>query len=779
MLDVRDRPRFTSERASQVANQLYGIVADARELPSERDQNFMLLRGGKPTAVLKIANSKEDRQVLALQNEALGFVEQQDPTLMVPRVLPALDGADVTTVVGDGEHEYMVRLYSYLPGVPLAEAAPYTPGLIRAVGRFLGRLDRALLGFSHPAADRPLLWNLATVEPVIIQNLDYIPDPARRSAVAGYLANFQRHTRPHLSQIRHAVIHNDANDYNVLVHQFGAGKQVVAGLLDFGDMIRSPLVFEVAVAAAYVMQNADEPLDAAATLVAGYHDCLSLARQEVETLLDLITIRLCTTVVLAAKQSALEPGKPYLLISQEGAWRILDQLLAMDKAPATTLFLQACDLGPMASSSRKWRRQLVDRRKKAVGPSLSLSYRRPLHIVRGFGQYLFDDSGKAYLDCVNNVAHVGHCHPKVVSAGRKQMAVLNTNTRYLHENLIRYAERICDTLPEPLNVCYFVCSGSEANELAIRLARTYTGEQDMIVVDGAYHGNTTTLIDHSPYKHDGPGGRGAPSHVHKVPMPDPYRGQYSGSDAGPRYAGTVKHTLDAIADAGAGIAGFICEPLLGCGGQIVPPEEYLSTTFKYVRQAGGLCIADEVQVGFGRVGTTFWAFEDRGAVPDIVTLGKPIGNGHPLAAVITTPEVAAAFANGMEYFNTFGGNPVSCAIGLAVLDVIQEEGLQQRALSVGKVLMDGLRELMERHELIGDVRGRGMFLGIELVADRHSKMPAVNEAALLVERMKDRGILLSTDGPDHNVIKIKPPLVMTEGDAKFAVQQLDAVLKGL
>ena len=430
---------------------------------------------------------------------------------------------------------------------------------------------------------------------------------------------------------------------------------------------------------------------------------------------------------------------------------------------------------PAESLSVEQIRQL---RTEHIGPSLSISYQQPLKIVRGWMQYLYDENGRAYLDAVNNVSHVGHCHPRVVKAGQEQMAVLNTNTRYLHENLVRYAERLCATLPEPLSVCFFVCSGSEANELALRLARTHTRQKDIIVVDAAYHGNTTTLVEISPYKFDGPGGSGAPSYVHTVPVPDVYRGQYRGSDphAGEKYANYVEEAIRQVQQNQSNLAAFICESLLSCGGQLVLPENYLKAAYRHVRNAGGLCIADEVQVGFGRIGTHFWGFETQDVVPDIVTMGKPIGNGHPLAAVVTTPEIAASFNNGMEYFNTFGGNPVSCAIGMAVLDVIAEEQLQANALQVGTHLMDGLRKLMEKHAIIGDVRGLGLFVGIELVLDRETLVPAAAQASYIANRMRERGILLSTDGPFHNVLKIKPPMLFTPANADFLVETLDEIL---
>jgi len=420
-------------------------------------------------------------------------------------------------------------------------------------------------------------------------------------------------------------------------------------------------------------------------------------------------------------------------------------------------------------------------RRRHLGGTLSVSYRRPLKIVRGEGQFLFDEDGRPYLDCVNNVCHVGHCHPCVVEAAQRQMAALNTNTRYLHDHIVEYARRLSGTMPDPLEVCFFVCSGSEANELALRMVRTATGRKDVVVLDGAYHGNTGGMIDISPYKFDGPGGAGRPDHVHVAPVPDTFRGPYRGDDpeAALKYAAGVGEAVRGADAAGRPVGAFFAESLPGCAGQIVLPDGYLGAAYEHVREAGALCVADEVQVGFGRVGTDWWAYETQAVVPDIVTLGKPIGNGHPLGAVVTTREIAEAFDNGMEYFNTFGGNPVSCAAGLAVLDVIEEEGLRAHALEVGTRLRDDLAALVARHELVGDVRGLGLFIGVELVRDRDSLEPATREAAAVIEEMKQRGILLSTDGPFGNVIKIKPPLVFSRDDAGRVVEELDEVLAGI
>jgi 4-aminobutyrate aminotransferase-like enzyme/Ser/Thr protein kinase RdoA (MazF antagonist) len=418
-------------------------------------------------------------------------------------------------------------------------------------------------------------------------------------------------------------------------------------------------------------------------------------------------------------------------------------------------------------------------RRALLGKSLSISYQRPLKIVRGWMQYLYDETGRAYLDVYNNVPLVGHSHPRVVQAAQSQLALLNTNTRYLHDNVNRYAERLTRLLPEPLRVCFFVNSGSEANELALRLARAHTGCEDIIVLEHAYHGHTNTLIDISPYKFDGPGGRGKKPWVHVAPLADDYRGAYRRGDkqAGAKYARHVADILERARTEGHGVAAYIAESLPSVGGQIIFPPDYLAEVYHHVRRAGAVCIADEVQVGFGRLGTHFWGFETQDVVPNIVVLGKPIGNAFPLAAVVTTAEIANSFNNGMEFFSTFGGNPVACAAGLAVLDVLEEENLQQQALRVGTHLIESLRGLQTRHALIGDVRGSGLFLGIDLVLDRETREAAPLQASYVVNRLRDCGILAGTDGPHHNVIKLRPPLVFSESDADLFVKTLDAILQ--
>ncbi|WP_168797456.1 aminotransferase class III-fold pyridoxal phosphate-dependent enzyme [Neolewinella litorea] len=415
---------------------------------------------------------------------------------------------------------------------------------------------------------------------------------------------------------------------------------------------------------------------------------------------------------------------------------------------------------PAESPSLPPTEEMRQQRDHKLGYSLSVSYHRPLTVLRGSGSYLYDDRGRRFLDTVNNVAHVGHEHPRVVEAIQRQAAVLNTNSRYLHPTILELADELTNLLPDELSVVHFVNSGSEANELALRMAEAVTGTRRVLAMEMGYHGNTTRTIDVSSYKFGRRGGAGRPAETVLLPLPDQLRRRHLQPD------------WDTNDDAPRT---FIAESILSCGGQLMLPPGYLDSVFKRVRAHGGITIADEVQTGLGRVGSHWWAFELQGVVPDIVTIGKPFGNGHPLAAVVCTTRVAEAFANGMEYFNTFGGNPVSCAAGLAVLTTLREEGLKQRAAEVGGYLTGLLNQLRANYPLIAEVRGAGLFLGFELTGK--DLAPATAPASYLKNRMRELGFLMSTDGPHENVIKIKPPLCFTRAQAERLVDFLDRVLR--
>lgn len=1006
-------PAFDPAAAAALARAHFGWEAAATPLPSERDQNFLLTTDAGERMVLKIANAAEDPALLTAQQLTLAHLAARG--VPCPRVHPTLTGAPVAWTAAPAGRRHAVWAVTYLPGRPLGQLRRPPPALWRDFGRRIGELNAALQPIDHPALHRAFHWDLATGVAVVSRELPRLGADALGAAVRHWLAAFARHTAPQMDRLPLSLVHNDLNDYNVLVTAVpGAEAPTITGLLDFGDMVHSYRVADLAVAAAYAVLDKDDTLAVIAELVRGHQAVNPLTEAELGALYGLLGLRLCLSASLAAFQQAERPDNAYLAITQAPLRRTLPRLLAIPfglaeavireaaglppvpaaarvtawlgrqtsvcapvlpadlrTAPAAVLDLgvgspwlegdptanpepaltarlmaavrehnavvgvgqydeprliysapffaagpdplgerraihlgldlfappgtpvfaplagvvhafadnaQAQDYGPVivlrhhpepaltfytlyghlsreslvglqvgqtvargqqlgtlgeaavnggwpphlhlqvitdllgldtdfpgvgrASQREVWRALSPDpnllvgvpadrfpppapslaetlaARRQRLGRNLSLAYREPLKIVRGWRQYLFDHEGRRYLDAYNNVPHVGHAHPAVVRAGRAQMGVLNTNTRYLHDLVNGYAERLTATLPAPLSVCYFVNSASEANELALRLARAYTGHRDMVVLEAAYHGHTTGLIDLSPYKHAGPGGTGAPEWVHVAPLPDDYRGPFKRSDplAGPKYAAQTSALIDQLAAAGRGLAGFIAETCPSVGGQIFLPPGYLPAVYARVRAAGGVCIADEVQTGYGRIGTHFWAFEAHGVTPDIVVMGKPIGNGHPIGAVVTTPAIAAAFDNGMEFFSTFGGNPVSSAIGLAVLEVVQAEGLPAHARAVGERLLTGLRPLITAHPLVGDVRGSGLFLGVELVRDRETLTPADQAASHLVNRLRARGILLGTDGPYHNVIKIRPPMPFDHADADLLVTALAEAL---
>jgi 4-aminobutyrate aminotransferase-like enzyme len=418
---------------------------------------------------------------------------------------------------------------------------------------------------------------------------------------------------------------------------------------------------------------------------------------------------------------------------------------------------------------------LLSRRKRAMGPTYRLFYQEPVHLVRGEGVWLFDADGKKYLDCYNNVASVGHCHPHVVAAISKQAATLNTHTRYLHENVVNYAERLTATLPDELSVCMLVCTGTEANDLAFRIARTVSGHQGAIVSDYSYHGNSIVVTELSTAEYPV---EQQPDYLATAEPPNGFRGsyRYGEPDFGRKYADKVGDAITELHQRGQAPAMFMTCGIFDSNGALLAPEGYFRESYARVRAAGGLCVADEVQSGLCRLGDHMWGFEDSDVVPDIVTMGKPIGDGHPLAAVVTTQAIAQAFSEKFHYFNTFGGNPVSAAAGLAVLDVVEQERILQNVHDVGLYLVDQLRSLSQQYPIIADVRGKGLFYGLEVVKEAGSLEADAGRAGEIAEAMREAGVLLSTTGPYDNVIKIRPPMVFSKENADFLVSCLDAAL---
>lgn len=421
--------------------------------------------------------------------------------------------------------------------------------------------------------------------------------------------------------------------------------------------------------------------------------------------------------------------------------------------------------------------EVMQLRRQFLNPGIFLYYKKPMMIVEGKGQYVFDEKGRRYLDALGGIVtiSVGHCHPKVVEAANRQNEILqHSTTIYLHPNIAEYAEKLASKMPGDLKVCYFVNSGSEANDLALLMARAYTGNFDVVALRNCYHGgsmSTMGLTAHSTWKFNVPHSFG----VHHSITPDPYRGAWGRTDpdAGKKYAADVKSLIDYTTS--GQVAAFIAESIQGVGGVIVFPDGYLKHTYEHVHAAGGVTIADEVQAGFGRTGTHYWGFETQGVIPDIVTMAKGIGNGCPLAAVVTTPKIAETVTRRI-HFNTFGGNPVVCAQGKAVLDVIDSEKLQSNSLETGAHIFAGLEKLKAKHNILGDVRGKGLMLGLELVKDRTTKEPAKAECAQVVEKCRDLGLLVGKGGLWSQTIRIAPPMNLTRPGADFLLDVLDAAL---
>ncbi|WP_076415577.1 aminotransferase class III-fold pyridoxal phosphate-dependent enzyme [Shewanella sp. UCD-KL12] len=765
---------YSSSAVIALVQEHFQLEVEAKPLPGYLDLNYLLTDSLGKRFILKIANADESLAELDMQNAVMNYLNEQNlQPYQLPKVIKSCSGHEITPLQDRYGRQRSLRLLSYVPGTFYCEHKQLNSLHHVQLGTLIGKLDVCLQGFSHSAALRHFDWDLKHAKSVIESKVGLISDAAQRQQVLSILSGFEHQVMPLMDELPQGVIHNDVNDYNLLLSDDSQDAAVI-GLIDFGDMVHSYQINELAIACAYAILGEGSPLTIIKAITLAYHQQRPLNGAELWVLLPLIAARLAVSVCNSAEAILAEPDNEYLLVSAKPAWEAIGILLQLD-AKSVGFELQRLCLATAKgddSASFERRQSILGHRSERLFKTLSVSYELPLMIERGQGQFLLDEHNIAYLDMVNNVCHVGHCHPSVVAAGQSQMAKLNTNTRYLNDNIIDYSQALLETFPERLSVVMFVNSGSEANELAMRLMRCKTQSDELLVVDGAYHGNTNKAIEISPYKFNGPGGEGAAEHIHIVPMPDPYRGPFKGmsTESGQAYAKPVEQAISQLQQEGRQLGGFICESLQGVGGNLIMPNGYLKAVYQAVREAGGVCIADEVQVGFGRVGRHWWAFETQDVVPDIVTLGKPIGNGHPMAAVVTTKDIADAFVTGMEYFNTFGGNPVSCAIGKAVLDTLDDEHLMQNACDTGDYLQSCLRALQLKHDIIGDVRGLGLFIGVELVEDE-LLTPATAKAQALIEWFKSRHILLSLDGPFNNVLKIKPPMVFNQDNVDYFVEQ--------
>jgi len=724
-------PGYTPEQVAKIAAEVFGLEGRAVDLGSERDQTFLIEDGGAG-AVLKISNSAENGDVLDLEAAAIAHVAALDPGLPVARPL-------APRAVYEGHHVRLFeRLRGHKGGPDLSDSA------VRAYGDTHARLNLALRSFFHPAAGRELLWDVRQT-PRLLDVLDAIEDGVRRALVRRTVERFEQRVLPRWPLLRGQVVHGDLNLDNVLLDDEGR----IAGIVDFGDCSFSAQAADLAVGVASLLRGrpGEDVFRVARLALDGYQARLPLEPPELELLGELIAARFAAIVAISAWRTRRYPeNAEYIQAWDADSWPLLE--LLDELGPERV----AAELG--AGRPHAPDEELAERRGRATGALLTrLTYSRPVHVARGEGVWLFEPDGSRLLDAYNNVPVVGHCHPRVSEAVARQTRLLNTHARYLYEPLVELAERLLATMPDDagLDTVVLLNSGSEANDLAWRLATGVTGNTGAIVTEHAYHGVTAAVSDLSP--EEWPSGA-APPHVARIPPPV----------AGSGFAPALQA---AVARLGGGLAATFLDGALMSDGIHEPGPEELHLLVERTHAAGGLYVADEVQAGHGRTGPTLWSFARHGIRPDVVTLGKPMGNGYPVAALVTRRELAERFPYAGRTFSTFGGNPVAASAALAVLDVLEDERLPERAAAVGERLRSSIRAL--ETDAIVEVRGSGLLAGVQF------RDPET--ARRIADDLREHGVLVGRTGSRDDVLKIRPPLVFTEEHAGLLVERLKIVIR--
>lgn len=733
----------------------YGIIpSKISKMEGYENVNFRVTANEKKY-VLKIYKGEESFEFLKAVDDVLDQLTDQ-----FPKSIPTKTGKKVLSIQIEGK-EYYAQLLTYLEGTFMGDLTT-DETILNSLGSFLGKMNANLLSYRSPHIEaRNHNWDNQNA--LMNEHLtSHIKDHSKRRLAEYFYLQFKEVVVPFQYQLRKAIIQGDANEWNTLVQN---GE--VTGLIDFGDISYSYLINELAIAVFYALFDKENLVESACQIIKTYHQELPLEEKELEVLYYLIAIRGVVSVCNSTHQASLQPDNQYITVSQKPAWEFLEKWITINPFFAEDEFRKACNF---KEKNRSNVNELLQNRNKVMSKSLSLSYKSPIHFEKAALQYMYTADGNTYLDAYNNIKHVGHCHPKVVKAIQKQAATMNTNTRYVFENLTNYASLLLDKFPDKLNKVFFVNSGSAATDAALRMARVHTNRKAMLVMEEGYHGNTSAGIDVSHYKFSHQGGEGEPNDSFTIPLPTTHLQNNSLNQTQWK-----TNLLLSISNAKTiGLAGFIAEPILGCAGQVPLPNGYLKLAYELVREAGGVCIADEVQIGFGRTGK-FWGWEHHDVIPDIVILGKPMGNGHPIGAVVTTSEIANSFDNGMEFFSSFGGNPVSCAIGKSVLEIIQDEDLVQNAIKVGEYFKHKLEELKDKLSIIHDVRGEGLFLGVEFRRSNETE----SITPWIKEELKKRFILTSTDGPGNRTLKIKPPMIFSKKNVDEFISKLNEILSGL
>ncbi|MGB5334689.1 MAG: aminotransferase class III-fold pyridoxal phosphate-dependent enzyme [Woeseiaceae bacterium] len=776
----RDPPDHPLAEVRELAVQLYGLEGRISQLSGERDQNFLLEADNDRRFVLKVANSTESAEVVGLQIAALRHIATTAPSLPVPRIVQNTHDLDAQHVLFANGCEHIVYLLTFLDGTLLSEhSGTGGKARLRRLGVLMADIDLSLRGFFHPAAMQQHPWNFEScgrLQPLTM----YIESEDDRAIVDQVFVRMRDVVIPRLLTQRHQVIHQDAHADNLLLETQDPAK--FAGLIDFGDLLFGTLAAEVAVACDGVTEDHGDMAGPSCEVVAAYDSVLPLEESELDLVFDLMCARNAMTATIGYARAARTPEQAAHIAAPLRYIERLRALQSTGKGEFSSRLRRACRFpaycprSPDEALAADDERRLVESRYTLLGRRSTHFYARPMHFERASGPWLYGTDGHRYLDCYNNVPQVGHCHPHVVKAIARQAATLNTNTRYLYSSAIEYADRITEKLAPHLTACIFVNSGSEANDVAWQMAKLVTGKTGALIMEDAYHGVTDVIRQFSPGRPDA----ALPDFLKGLIVPDPYRGPYREDDGNrvEKYVADADRAIAELHDSGHGTAAFMIDSALCSSGVPDTPDGYMRGVEKRIREAGGLMICDEVQSGFGRMGQ-WWGHEHHGVRADIVTMGKPVGNGYPLGVVATTDEILNLFIDKIRLFSTYGGNTVACAAGNAVLDVIEQEALIENGRKVGQYLREQLSGLANKHDLIGDVRGHGMVCGVEFVVDRESRQPATQETARLVELMREQRVLVGSEGRDANILKLRPALIFRPEHVDRFIDALDTSLRTL
>ncbi len=763
MLGLRtSAPTLGVAEAEQLVREAYGLGVQAEVLDGERDRNFRVRVAGGDLYLLKIMAAELDSAAACLE-AVLAHLSRAAESLPVPRLLADLHGRTVSRVEVGGQI-YLACLMQFMAGASLGAVRP-SGALLREFGTTLARLDHGLRGFFHPHLAQRIAWDVRNL-PALLELCDALPSMATRGMVMRAALDL-RVRGPHLATLRSQAVHGDCHGGNVLVD---GSESAITGIVDFGDMVHAPVIFEPAVAMSDLLTHGLADVAGTGALLAAYTARQPLEETDLAAVFDVVRARHATYLLVHAWRLQHDPAGA--LILRESAARAADSLADLERAGREALEAEWRAAIPKTSS----RRPEQARRARLLGSGAELFYERPLHLVRGSGVWLFDAAERAYLDVYNNVPHVGHAHPHVVEAIARQTATLATNTRYLHSGILDYAERLTARLPSHLDTCIFVNSGSEANDVAWRIAKMVTGHTGALVLRHAYHGITDAVGAMTP-------GAGEPQDawVATVELPQSVWDvdDVLSAEALTQAARAVDVGIATLRSRGFELAALFMDSAMTSSGILDPPAAWAERVAARVKAAGGLVIADEVQYGLGRSGSHFWGFERRGlsragTLPDMVTLGKPIGNGFPMGVVIAPRETIEAFQARYGFFSTFGGSPVAAAAGAAVLDVLEREQLMQNAAATGAYLRARLEALtLEHPETYASVRGAGLLLGL-VVTDAAAATPKTRTRRIVNSLAADHRILVGSEGPGSDVIKLRPPMPFQRTHADQLIEALAA-----